>query len=268
MSNKFSKDKTYILDKFYKSYNREIDTLWQHSLFLTAFITGVFVAYGKVFEIVVKLKCVVYEEFISYSLILFSIAVVGIIFSFLWVCMSKASKANQEIYEAKIGIMSKKLEIDASQCTENIDSDSFFEETGVDPKIIGIVNRKKMTKYSQWDQSINNKFFSLNAGAYSVSRINILIGYVFLTVWSLIAYLHLFSFICFKFITNDKCKLNNICKFKSICYIPSKFVRNVYCLLKVNFLQFAIFLLIGFLFIWMFYHIIGKIVHSGYLEGK
>lgn len=256
MSNRFSSDKCYILNKFFESYNREINILWQRSIFLTAFITGLTVVYGKVFEKVIEIKFLSYKEFLSYSIILFFIALLGIIFSLLWIFMSKGSKYYQELYESKISVMSKKLGIDASQCSENIDEKSFFEETGVEPKIIGRIDREKVDEFmasGNYNQNkINNSFCSIKAGEYSVGRINIFIGYVFLVAWSIVANIHIFSWLVM-FLKFENCNI----------YL-GKFVEIIYCIIfsKYFLILLIICLVLCRLIIWT-YHIIGKNVSSG-----
>lgn len=258
MSNMFSDDKKYLFDKFYDCYNREINTLWQRSIFLTAFITGIAVVYGKVLEKAIEADYLSCKGFLSYSLILLFIAAVGVVLSLLWIFMAKGSKANQEMFESKINVMSKKLEIDATRITENIDEKSFFDETGMKSTILGVVNREKMSNYVNYPQDfINNNIFSLKGGAFGVGKINIFLGQFFLLVWSIVTNSHLYSFVCVKFC--NRC----ICRYKN-------FVEFLYCIFFSRYIWiFFILFFTLYMIIWLFSHFyLRKRFYSGYLEGK
>lgn len=254
MKNRFDDRKTYIIDKLFEGYNREINTLWQRSVFLAAFITGVAVIYGNMLEKAIGLKSINRTLFLSYTVMLSVVSLIGILLSLLWIFMSKASKANCEIYELKIGAMSKKFEIDAVMCTEKMDKDSFIDETGVEPSLLGHVNHKIVAEYIGYTSLPENKFFSLNAGPYSVSRINILLGYIFLIFWFVILSLHLQNWV----VTINR-NIINSCQ----NYIENSFglLKNYICCSMVCF---ALVLLV----ILIVYRLFGRILESTYLYGE
>lgn len=104
------------------------------------------------------------------------VAILGAIFSMLWIMMAKGSKAWQEKYEG------------------------------------ALVNFEKNSKYVEWTvmqdmymdgvrhsclpspEKVNNCLFSTAAGEYSVSKINIAVGQVFIIFWILAYVFHMLLF--------------------------------------------------------------------------
>ncbi|MBE4948029.1 RipA family octameric membrane protein [Chryseobacterium culicis] len=171
MDNSNKIDLKYTLDKLYKCRDLEISNLWQRSVFLSVFLILCFSAYGY---IGIELLKVDFNNTKSYSKIsilnsgAILILSVGIIFSIIWIMMSKASKAWYEVYEHAITEFEKK----------------HFNELGLPEKnIMGNMGFPQ----DQRDDSI----FSTSGGAFSPSKINILIGQVSLYLLILLNLLHL-----------------------------------------------------------------------------
>lgn len=182
----FNKD---FYDRLCVCRDFEINGLWQRSIFLTAFITLTFSAYfffvGKIMDFdVIPNTC----HYISIF-----IALVGIVFSTLWIMMAKGSKAWHSYYENAIELFHKKcIEKDDTARNSKIDALKTFEEE----------IKESLLKNGNKACELNNGLFNTNPGAFSVSRINIMIGQVILVIWSLILITHLFL-VCDSFIDSN-----------------------------------------------------------------
>ena len=152
-----------IRKDYYKIRKFEIQNLWQRSIFLATFIVLLFTGYGAFFE-----KLMSYDglQSIIGHIICCLLALTGSIFSMLWIMMAKGSKAWYEIYECKIGDIEKKI-------------------------ILNIPEDYRMQEGSP--EKLNNSLRSRDPGAYSVSKINILIGQVLWVIWIVIFSLHALS---------------------------------------------------------------------------
>ena len=142
-----------LREEFYKIRKFEIQNLWQRSIFLATFIVLLFTGYGAFFE-----KLMSYDglQSIIGHIICCLLALTGSIFSMLWIMMAKGSKAWYEIYERRI---------------HNIEQET----------TLNIPKKYRMDKEAPW--TIDNSLLSRKPGAYSVSRINILLGQVLWVIW-------------------------------------------------------------------------------------
>lgn len=168
----FSKKETYekFLSFFYENMNGEIGRLWQRSIFLATFLVLIFTGYGcalmrlleidsdKGFGHMMNLICVV-------------IAFLGVLFSALWIMMAKGSKAWQEKYERSLFVF---LENKHDIALDDL------KKYGV---IHGWLRALVPEKFSNW-------LFRLKAGAYSASKINIVIGVISLVLWGIVGAVH------------------------------------------------------------------------------
>ncbi len=150
----------------------ELANLWQRSVFLTAFLVLCFTAYGIILnKIPLKIEPENYSIFYILNGFAYIISLLGIIFSIFWIKMGKGSKAWYEIYESAI----YSFENDTAYVSEELNKVSSFEYS--EGKNISL-------------PPLNNRIFSSQAGAYSVSKINIAIGQVFVLFWSIIGISH------------------------------------------------------------------------------
>ena len=142
-----------LREEFYKIRKFEIQNLWQRSIFLATFIVLLFTGYGAFFE-----KLMSYDglQSIIGHIICCLLALTGSIFSMLWIMMAKGSKAWYEIYERRI---------------HNIEQET----------TLNIPKKYRMDKEAPW--TLDNSLLSRKPGAYSVSRINILLGQVLWVIW-------------------------------------------------------------------------------------
>ena len=142
-----------LREEFYKIRKFEIQNLWQRSIFLATFIVLLFTGYGAFFE-----KLMSYDglQSIIGHIICCLLALTGSIFSMLWIMMAKGSKVWYEIYERRI---------------HNIEQET----------TLNIPKKYRMDKEAPW--TLDNSLLSRKPGAYSVSRINILLGQVLWVIW-------------------------------------------------------------------------------------
>lgn len=167
------------LQRLYICRDLEISNLWQRSIFLGAFLILCFTGYGILF---MKLSD-------SYSNICINVGAVflgilGWLFSYIWILMAKGSKAWYEVYETYI----TKFE------------NEYYESKYLDIPEDFIMGEKIEVK------DIDISISTTKAGAFSVSKLNILIGQISALSWiailfahiSLLTYLILSKFCCSK----------------------------------------------------------------------
>lgn len=177
-------NKMKLLERIWKLRDFELSNLWQRSIFLTAFITTTYIAYGSLLKTIIK------EDFISnffyniglkklifYDIVAMFIALIGILISSLWIMMAKGSKFWYENYEKYINELENEMNITLLK----------NKEIGTQ----GIIKEKN--EYN--DNLLNNT----SAGKYSPSRINIMLGIISISIWFILYIFHycvLISLIC------------------------------------------------------------------------
>lgn len=152
------------LDRMYDCRNIEIKNLWQRSVFLATFLVLLFTAYGYMISSVI-LESSLDIDYQLFHLIVSTLSLIGILFSVLWIQMAKGSKAWYEIYEGAIVRFQSKYQRELAE-------------------------ESRYGMGMNDDVDIDNSLFSTKAGAYSPSKINILIGIVSLFIWMLALIVH------------------------------------------------------------------------------
>ena len=145
----------------------ELSHLWQRSIFITTFIILTYTGYGAIWLNFFKCNFTLGEFlfFISNIVSIF-IATLGYILSLLYIMMGKGSKYWYERYEEYI----LDIEKDSELC----------------------VMKDLCKRYFKVDESL----LSRDAGKYSVSKINILLGQISAGVWLLIFTVHIVILLC------------------------------------------------------------------------
>ncbi len=165
-----------IYASYWRCTDFELSNLWQRSIFLTAFLVLCFTAYGailsKIRDNIEPGKSI---SFLILNGISYCISLIGIIFSILWIKMGKGSKAWYERYEGAIKAIERNAKYASDEATK-----------------IGGFSYENLDNYNR--PKVDNVLFKNTAGAYSVSRINIAIGQVFLILWLVIGLVHLIAF--------------------------------------------------------------------------
>ena len=161
-----------LYEQYWRCRDFEIKNLWQRSIFLGAFLILCFTGYGAFFSKAFfdKDNQLIYfdEECWKCHIFAMLIALLGVVFSRLWICLAKASKAWVEVYETAIRAIEKKLSknnILKNYIAFQYDNLPFYPQKGK----------------HKFDTSLH----SFKGGAFSPSRINIIIGYVALWAMSL-----------------------------------------------------------------------------------
>lgn len=261
------KTKEFILEKSHQAYEREISTLWQRSIFLATFILATFTGLGSLFA-----KCL--ESEMSFStfkfttIAFFFMSLIGLVLAILWIYMAKASKANQNVCEMRIIAFSKKFNVTCVDCSENIDDASFINETGVTPQALGLVYGKEFEKYMGWQHKNSKNFLKLEGGPFSVSKINILIGFVFFFVYLILSVLDFVVIIFFLFSPN----ISELEKYNSICGYSKCDKYGYFDYVNELLKPFPTYIIVSCLFIifalilFVFPKFLNKILYSDYLD--
>ena len=190
-----------IHDKLWEARNEEINHLWQRSIFLAAFLTVLITVYftfaGSVLsdsaykitntaslssegpQIEIALENTVYEKYRN-LLILDILSVVGFSFSVLWICMARGSKLSYERIEEGIN--------------KAYEGGFFDEELSNAIKKDFIENLFAFGDYTYTpmhgslpDPDYSFRYFAVEGSKHSLSKVNILIGYVFMALWIMTA---------------------------------------------------------------------------------
>lgn len=142
-----------IRETLYRCRDFELTLLWQRSLFLFGFLSLSFTGYG-----VLAVQAVNGKNLLYIYEYMFGIALFGIILSIIWIYMVKGSKAWFEVYEDVV-------------C-------SIEKETNPYPKYrMGVYAENRRNDFG-------NSFWNNQAGAYSPSKVNIMIGWIMFCIWS------------------------------------------------------------------------------------
>lgn len=155
-------------ERLWECRDLEIEHYWHRMVFMTAFLLACFAGYGGlIVAIIGDEKCKI--PFLMANGLLFSLSIVGIIVSCLWLMMSKGSKAWYEEYEHLIELFMK----NRKKCFQS-------------------AVRKYLTlDYSSIDgmeeADLNDFLWSTKAGGYSVSKVGIAVGHLSVVIWSILA---------------------------------------------------------------------------------
>lgn len=167
-----------IYESLWRCRDFELSHLWQRSIFLTAFLVMCFTGYGAVILEVCKDYTTESPAFYILNLVAIIITLMGYALSILWIMMSKGSKAWYEKYERAIYKIERDEKYSQQIVVHDMDNDNVMHGSLPSP------------------HTIQNSLLSTNAGKYSVSRINIIIGQVCMVLWSIL-YLVTSSFFSF-----------------------------------------------------------------------
>lgn len=150
-----------VRDTYYHCRDFELQHLWQRSIFLSAFLVLCFTGYGAILKTIL---CSEYTNSIFFHEIASGLAIIGIVFSLIWIMMSKGSKAWYEVYEEAITEIEQNSEL---KIPEEMIMGNFTEINDIDSNIL-----------------------TSKAGKYSPSKLNIVIGRVLFFIWSIIFLIH------------------------------------------------------------------------------
>ena len=196
----------------------EIKLQWERAVFLTAFLIACFAGYGS-FLLSVHQHGYGNIPHILVKGIPLAISLVGIILSLLWVLMAKGSKAWYEHYEEAITAFARSH----PHVDECLMSHRWIEIEGI------------------CSAGMSNRITNQKGGAYSVSKIVVLIGQLSLIVWCMIFLLHaaIASFGMDNVIKVMHDISNNfvVCKFIGIVLVAVVVMICVSCVAKSGYLE-------------------------------
>lgn len=172
----------------------ELQHLWQRSVFLAGFMIALFTLYGSFLGNRLNENEPIHIKIHYFA---FFIGCVGIIISQLFIMMIKGSKRWYEQFEQSIYWF-----------YENKEKTDLFSD-----ELIKYFNHDKFPHFGKLGSTTTNEsLFTRDAGYYSVSRINIILGQVLCLVWIGITGFHLFNiFYSFDFITRYFSSEKSIC---------------------------------------------------------
>lgn len=170
-------DLRMVQANLYRCWDMEITTLWQRSVFLAVFLTLVLSGYGMLVSGFFTDPVRAVPNYSALHGAAVALSVLGFTLSVIWILMAKGSKAWYEVYAMAISEF----------------EDEFGTELGI-PQIYRMGQicflDGEMEAKDRNDRIENIKLTCIGAGAYSVSKLNILIGWVFLIGWSVVAVVH------------------------------------------------------------------------------
>ena len=157
--NQYNRNLEQIKQAF-TQYNFEINNLWQRSIFLFGFLVLIYTAYGNLQISYLKENSFkIYDNTFIHCLS-FMICIIGAIFSILWILMAKGSKNIQNRYQTMIEYIKLKS-----------------------PDLPYLAQLGEFKEFN-----IKNL---LSENRYSPSKINIMIGWINLAIFTSFAGLHL-----------------------------------------------------------------------------
>lgn len=202
------------LNKLYRCRDMEITNLWQRSIFLAVFLTLTLSGYGILISNLFSNNVFIELNYKILHGAAFAIGLLGFTLSVIWVLMAKGSKAWYEVYAKAISDF----------------EEEFKHELGI-PQIylMGKVDflDKDMEKKDDDGFYYNKKLSNIDSGVYSVSKLNILIGWVFLITWSVVIILHLSAFIAL-LLESWNCFYSSIGQNNCVLYIVSASLAGLF----------------------------------------
>lgn len=207
-----------LWEHFHKTRRFELKNLWQRSIFLGAFLIIFYTGYGGLISQYFE-KCLDGNKLVWLHLAAVAISLLGATFSVIWIKMAKSSKAWYEIYETRINT----VEEETSLGLESFQGLDYYMEQHTKE----IVTKKSAQETgNQMDISC----FSTNPGPYSPSRLNILIGIVFLISWVMTMCLHL-GLLLYDVLSKSKCSDDSTClPILALCIITCLVILLTICL--------------------------------------
>ncbi len=160
-----------IYKGLWKCRDFEISHVWQRAVFLSAFLLACYAGYGSA----VVSFCTSEDLRVPFPIanaMLFAVALVGLLLSMVWIMMAKGSKAWYEHYEAAI--------------------DAFEKNCGAEFGCVMRVKRADEENSGFECPSTSSWLWNTKGGAYSVAKINVVIGHVSTLIWLSLLMSHVF----------------------------------------------------------------------------
>ena len=160
---------TDAYDELWRCRDFELEHFWQRSLFLGTFLFGCYLAYGGLVASVLGIGKISSAGKWMINCAAIAISIGGLAMSVLWIMMAKGSKAWYERYENLIVAFWRKT---------NFASDDIKSIGG-----FGTIEGYSKPQLSDW-------LWNTKGGAYSPSKINVMLGQMSLVFWFLCFAIH------------------------------------------------------------------------------
>lgn len=165
-------DERAVYAGLWKCRDFEIDHVWQRAVFLSAFLLACYAGYGGMILGLATAEHVRVPLAIV-NLVGFCIAMIALLLSLVWIMMAKGSKAWYEHYEEAIDAFEKNHRgAFGGSCVARVKN--------ADETISGF----KRPKTSSW-------LWNTSGGAFSVAKINIVIGHISAVIWFGVILMHI-----------------------------------------------------------------------------
>ncbi len=169
-----------LYDLMWKCRDLEIDNLWKRSTLLATFLvifwTGLGYSFYKFIDLRLGGEFKLESDLGNFFLLGIQIyAMLGSFISLLWICMTKGSKAWVEFFEGHIGCIRFKKNREmffSEELVERLENDEYIPYNGSYPQ--------------KFQHAWSNSILSTSGGAFSPSRINVVIGIVSFLLFSLL----------------------------------------------------------------------------------
>lgn len=163
-----------IYKSYWKCRDLEISMLWTRLTLLGAFMGLTYVGYGTL--ILKSVDGIVNWD--VFHLVAIGASGFGLLFSILWTITAKGSKAWFERYEAMLAYFQ-----------ETYKDLGFFARMADEDLVLSYLdyNNRNIVRRLQ---PVDSNLFSQHAGAYSVSKIPIVMGQVSIAAWGVIGIVH------------------------------------------------------------------------------
>ena len=157
-----------IRDSLWRCRDFELSHFWQRSIMLLTIIVLLYTGYGAIIIKMCDLNYILdIGKMYIYNNIAMLLCLLNIVFSILWIMMSKGSKAWYERYENAIEAFENNEEYVCSQVSYG--------------KGIGGFRLENIKGYVE--PIVEDCLFKNSGGSYSPSKINIAIGQITLILW-------------------------------------------------------------------------------------
>lgn len=163
-----------IYSTLWKCRDLEISMLWTRLTLLGAFVALTYAGYGAL--ILKGLDGI--KNWGVFNLVAVGASAFGFLFSLLWTTTAKGSKAWFERYEAMLGYVQ-----------ETYKANDVFETVDHGDLILSYLDYDKPCILRRV-QTVDSNLLSQNAGAYSVSKIPIVMGQISLIAWGVLGMVH------------------------------------------------------------------------------
>ena len=169
----------------------ELNSQWQRSIMLGTFLALSYAGYGALMVQEGALKLLAHSKGLHWQA--FGVALLGIVFSYLWTCMAKGSKAWFEMYEAAIELFGNQVrDMEEGEIAELEKAGVRVSRAHVATTFAGFNHWEDGAFWEKYDNRKRDaSCLTTRAGRFSPSKINIVIGIFSLGLWVTLAMGHL-----------------------------------------------------------------------------